>query len=310
LTYGVAMLASYLLLTAVLRTTAELTGMIGLHVILELLVVLLATGLTAVAYDQRFASYRSRRLAENSFDGLKAVQARLLVSRNALSQTRLAAALAHDLATPIGSFASALDTVRLAMEKLLPPELLGDRLMTAASDAFRTAERSRDRLQETLARMKSLTNLDGASERLTDVNQIWRETALLLHFEIGSRAEVLFDLKPVPATLCRPEQISAVFANLIRNAAAALEARGTIEIRTSHSSGAVLSEVRDTGRGMTAEALEQLFEPAFRVEGGRVTTSNWGLFVSRGILADHGGGIEVESEPRRGTTVRISLPVR
>jgi hypothetical protein len=81
--FGVAMLLGYLGLTAALRTTEELTGMIALHVFLELLVVLLGSGLTALLYHQRVAAFRSRRLAEESFDALKAAQARLLLSRSA-----------------------------------------------------------------------------------------------------------------------------------------------------------------------------------------------------------------------------------
>jgi signal transduction histidine kinase len=308
--YGTAMLGSYLGLTAALRTTEELTGMIALHVFLELLVVLLASGLTGVLYQQRLLSYRSRRLAEESFEQLKSAQARLLLSRSAAAQSRLAAAMTHELATPLGAFASALDTVRLAVEKLGPSDAGGDRLGAVAREALRAASESHHRLQKTMARMKGVTNLDGAEERPTDLNELWRDTVELLSSEIRSRAEVRFYLQPVPRTRCRPEQISAVLSNLLRNAVAAMESPGRIEIRTTSRRGQVVSELRDTGRGMTAAVVERLFEPAFRVDEGRVTTSNWGLFVSRSIVLDHGGDIEVESEPGRGTTVRVVLPAR
>jgi len=48
---------------------------------------------------------------------------------------------------------------------------------------------------------------------------------------------------------------------------------------------------------------------SFRSENGRIGTSNWGLFVSRGIVTDHGGRIEIESEEGKGTIGRIRLPV-
>jgi signal transduction histidine kinase len=310
LVFGMAMLGGYLGLTAALRTTAELTGMIALHVLLELLVILVGCGLTALLHQQRVVAFRSRRLAEESFEQLKVAQARLLLSRSAASQSRLAAALAHELATPIGAFASAVDTLSAATEKLLPSDPTGGRLGTAAREALRVARESSDRLRQTLARMKNVTNLDGAMERVIDLNDLLGDTIHLLESEIGERAQVRFERMPLPGTRCRPEQISAVFSNLLRNAAESLDGRGLVEVRTSSSRGEIVSEVRDNGRGMSADVLERLFEPEFRVEGRRVTTSHWGLFVSRSIILDHGGDIEVESEPGRGTTVRVALPVR
>ena len=306
--YGLAMLAAYLVFTATLRTTEELTGMIALHVFLELAVVLLCAGLSAVLYQQRLTSYRARRLAEQSFDQLKAAQVKLLLTQSAASQTRLAAAMTHELATPLGAFASAIDTMRLAVEKLLPSDPDGERLRSVTRDALRVAQESGGRLNRALDRMKNVTNLDRAEDRTTDINELWRDTAELLESEIAPKAKVQLDLQPVPKMTCRPEQIAAVFSNLLRNAAAALDDVGVIEVRTSSRHGEVVSEVCDRGRGMSPSVREQLFEPAFRVEAGRVTTSNWGLFVSRSIVVEHGGEIIVESEPGRGTIVRVVLP--
>ena len=302
------MLAAYLVLTATLRTTEELTRMIALHVFLELAVVLLCAGLSAVLYQQRLTSYRARRMAEQSFEQLKAAQVKLLLTQSAASQTRLAAAMTHELATPLGAFASAIDTMRLTVEKLLPSDPDGERLRAVTRDALRVAQESGGRLNRALDRMKNVTNLDRAEDRATDINGLWRDTAELLESEIAPKAEVRFDLQPVPKMNCRPEQIAAVFSNLLRNAAAAMDNKGVIEVRTSSRHEGVVSEVRDMGRGMSPSVLERLFEPAFRVEGGRVTTSNWGLFVSRSIVVEHGGNIEVESEPGRGTTVRVVQP--
>ena len=308
--YGVAMLGGYLWFTAVLRTAEEITGMIAAHVFLELTIVLLCAGLTAAVYNQRIVGYRARRLVEESFEELKAAQAKLLLSRNAISQARLAAALAHELNTPLGALASALDTIRRAVEKLLPPGSDGEGVAKFVRDALLSARESGRRLNRTLSRMKSLTNLDRAEEQTIDLNALWQDTAALLEAELAPKAEVRFKLQTVPPTRARPEQISAVFSNLLRNAAAAMESKGVIEVRTSSADGELVSEVRDTGAGMSEETVSRLFEPAFRVEGSRVSTSNWGLFVSRSIVVEHGGSIEVASELGQGTTVRVVLPVR
>jgi len=308
--YGVAMLGSYLWLTAVLRTTEEITGMIAAHVFFELVIIFVCAGLTAAVYNQRIVGYRARRLVEESFEELKAAQAKLLLSRNTISQARLASALAHELNTPLGALASALDTIRRAVEKLLPPGSDGEGVAKPVADALRSAREAGGRLNRMLTRMKSLTNLDRAEEQTIDLNALWQDTAALLEPELATKAEVRFELQTVPPTRARPEQISAVFSNLLRNAAAAMDSKGVIEVRTSSADGELVSEVRDTGAGMSEETLSQLFEPAFRVEGSRVSTSNWGLFVSRSIVVEHGGSIEVASELGQGTTVRVVLPVR
>jgi signal transduction histidine kinase len=196
------------------------------------------------------------------------------------------------------------------VEKLLPPGSDGEGVAKPLRDALLSARESGRRLNRTLSRMKSLTNLDRAEEQTIDLNALWQDTAALLEAELAPKAEVRFELQTVPPIRARPEQISAVFSNLLRNAAAAMDSKGVIEVRTSSADGELVSEVRDTGAGMSEETLSQLFEPAFRVEGSRVSTSNWGLFVSRSIVVEHGGSIEVASELGQGTTVRVVLPVR
>jgi two-component system NtrC family sensor kinase len=66
--------------------------------------------------------------------------------------------------------------------------------------------------------------------------------------------------------------------------------------------------VCDNGRGIASERLPSLFEPTFAVREGRVTTSNWGLFISRSIILEHGGQIRIDSTEGKGTTVTMTLP--
>jgi signal transduction histidine kinase len=102
--------------------------------------------------------------------------------------------------------------------------------------------------------------------------------------------------------------LTAVFSNLLRNAAAAIESAGTIQITSDQRGADVVLEVRDDGRGIPAERLSRLFDPGFRVQSGRVGTS-WGLFVSRSIISEHGGQLEISSAVGRGTTAKIVLPL-
>ncbi len=272
-----------------------------------LIVVLMATALTAVVYHQRVAAFRSRRAAEEALGALREAQGKLLVSENAASQNRFAAALCHGLNTPLGALSSAFATLLLAYERsTTKPD---ERIARAVADASEAGRASLSRLEETVTRMKHLTNLDRSEIQVVDLNQLWRDTVHFMDDSLAPRVSFDLDLSPIPSVSCRPQQLAAVFSNLVRNAAAAITTEGTIRIRTASTVSEILIEVEDDGHGIASSKLSSLFEPSFRSENGRIGTSNWGLFVSRGIVTDHGGRIEIESEEGKGTVARIRLPV-
>ena len=163
---------------------------------------------------------------------------------------------------------------------------------------------------ETVERMKHLTNLDRAEVQVVDLNELWTDTVSLLSAELEEKVELKLELKPLPPIKCRPQQLSAVFSNLLRNAGAAIEDKGMIQVTTDVHDAEVILEVRDNGKGIAADRLPNLFEPTFKVTGSRVSTTNWGLFVSRSIVAEHGGQIEIDSVKGKGTTARILMPTR
>jgi signal transduction histidine kinase len=179
----------------------------------------------------------------------------------------------------------------------------------AFEEATRSGRSAYERLNQIAERMRHLTNLDRAEERVIDLNELCRDTVAFFQAELNACARVSLNLSPLPPLKCRPQQISAVLSNLLRNAAAASKEEGTISVVTDRRSSEVVVEVRDDGRGIAAERLPTLFEPEFHVEGGRVTTTNWGLFVSRSIVAEHSGSIQIESELGQGTTARVLLPI-
>ncbi len=271
---------------------------------------LIATGLTVVVYRQRINAYRARRAAEESFEELRQAQSRLMISENAASQGRFAAALSHELNSPIGALSSALDTLLLAFRKQQKNPQEQERLEEVFLGATEAARQSCERLKETVGRMKQVSNLDRAETQVIDINQLWTSTLALLQGELEGKAQVTTDLKQLPPILCRPQQLSAVFSNLIRNAAAAIEEKGTIRLSSHQKNGDIVLAIQDDGRGISENRLAQLFDPAFQTQGDRISTTNWGLFTTRRIIIEHGGQIDIDSAEGRGTTVRILLPPR
>ncbi|HVK04383.1 MAG TPA: ATP-binding protein, partial [Armatimonadaceae bacterium] len=114
-----------------------------------------------------------------------------------------------------------------------------------------------------------------------------------------------------PPVLCHPGKINQVLLNLLINAVHACEPGGAVRVRTraAASGGGVVIEVRDDGAGIAPENLPRIFDPFFTTKPvGQ--GSGLGLSVSYGIIRDHGGSIEAESEAGKGATFRVRLPLR
>jgi signal transduction histidine kinase len=306
LVLGLVMLGLFATVIYARHGLAGFEGWALFPLILSSLMLVIALGLTAVMYQVRASAFLAKLRAEESFHELQKAQASLLLERTAAFQSRFAATLSHELNTPLGSLASAFETLaRLVEEAQLDP-----RRERSVQEAIRSGRLSYGRLNTIAQRMRNLTNLDRAEERLVDLNALCSDTVEFLGPELGN-AKVEMHLSPLPRIKCRPQQIGAVLANLVRNASSAVGAKadGRIEVVSQSDLARVVVEVKDNGPGIEAERLQTLFEPAFRVDGGRVATTNWGLFISRSILSEHSGSLEIESSPGLGTTARVSLPL-
>jgi len=265
-----------------------------------------AVALSAAVYQRRVETFRARREAERALEALEAAQGRLLVTESAASQTRLAATMAHELNTPLGTLASSVSTLTRAFERQGHSE---ERLKIVVTQASESSRQALTRLDEIVARMKRITNLDRAEWQPVDMSKLSRDCASLVSEEIPREVALTLGLSSVPTIRARPQQLAAVISNLLRNAVAAIDGEGTVSLSTSTTSEEILVEVVDDGRGISEAHLPHLFEPTFRASAGTVGTTNWGLFTARGIVHDHGGQIEIDSTLGRGTRVRVLLPV-
>ena len=105
---------------------------------------------------------------------------------------------------------------------------------------------------------------------------------------------------------CDPVELREVLVNMIYNAIDAMPSGGEVRVTAQENRERVIVCITDTGTGMTPEVKQRLFDPFFTTKGKAGT--GMGLAVSFGIIRRHEGSIEVDSEPGRGTTFRISLP--
>lgn len=215
---------------------------------------------------------------------------------------QLAAGVAHELNEPLGN---ALGFAQLALKAPdVPPQVRSD--LGRIADA---ALRGREIIRKLLVFARQAP----ASKHPTALNTVVEEALFLL--EAGCEnpgIRFVRELEPgLPEIDADPVQVRQVVTNLVINAMQAIPrgSQGTITIRTAPESGAAALTVADTGSGMTPEVLRRVFDPFFTTKDVGQGTG-LGLAVVQGIVAGHGGSIEVESEPSRGSVFRVRLPVR
>ena len=118
----------------------------------------------------------------------------------------------------------------------------------------------------------------------------------------------------VETELCSPTfikldsaMLTQVLMNLMFNGVDAMSGGGDLKIQVTQDGKSALIQVQDSGCGISKENLERVFEPFYSSKGTKGT--GLGLSTSRRVISDHGGTMRIDSEPGRGTTVEILLPV-
>nr|MBC8413622.1 GHKL domain-containing protein [bacterium] len=126
--------------------------------------------------------------------------------------------------------------------------------------------------------------------------------------EIKYKAEVSSDYGELPLVTCHPQQLNQVFMNLLVNASQAIEKDGIITITTREDNGFVKISISDNGSGIEESKIVKIFDPFYTTKPVGQGTG-LGLSISNEIIQQHGGTITVESEPGKGTTFIIAIPV-
>lgn len=264
---------------------------------------LVATGVSALLYAQKRAQFEAHQRALAIQETLTTAQSRAQLAETAVALGRLAAALTHEINTPLGALRSAADTmVRLSEH----PDRPG--VAEVQADLRRSINDSAERLSSVVGRLKRLIALEQNEKQSGNVNDLLADAGLLVGDRVTGQISFDWQLHDVPPVACSTNQMTTVFTSLLANAIAAVEGKGTIEIASGSHNGTVEVTIRDNGRGMDAEDVATIFDPGFKVQHGRVLGGNWSLFTARQIVNEHGGDIWIESQKGGGTTAYVSLP--
>jgi PAS domain S-box-containing protein len=251
---------------------------------------------------------------------LQKKQAQLVYADKMATLGQLVAGVAHEINTPLGAIKSNVDTLMRSMQRLAEaieqtteacdpaPLKRVAKLLETSVKLNAINEHAVERIVGIVSSLRQFARLDQAAIDSVDLHQAIDNTLVLVQHQLKHRIQVHKEYGKLPLVQCHPEQVNQVFMNLLVNAGHAIEGKGDIFIRTWSAGERVAVELRDTGKGIPAEHLARIFDPGFTTKGVGVGTG-LGLSIVHGIVDEHHGTIEVESEIGKGTTFRVWLPI-
>ncbi len=274
---------------------------------------------------------------------LKETQAQLIQTEKMASIGQLAAGVAHEINNPVGFVNSNVQTLRDYVEDILDLLVLFDEFKNAVlsgekvkineladaieakkdeidlefllNDIYELLEQSEDgldRVKKIVQDLKDFSHVDQAELKEIDINSAILSTLNVVWNELKYKANVKKELsEDIPLILGFPQKLNQVFMNILVNAAQAIDERGEIKIATrkvEHPRLGVEVEISDTGCGMTEEVKQRIFDAFFTTKPvGKGT--GLGLNIAYKIVKAHKGEIRVSSQPGKGTTMTVFLPV-
>jgi len=279
------------------------------HVLFTAMLAVAAALMGATVYAQHRVQFGSFVKALHFSGEMREYQSRAMSAESSATMVRLTAALAHELSSPIGALTSGIDTLVAvcARQAQSPPEAQ-QKLLGLQADLRGSLKDSLDRLRKIVNRIQRLTNLDEAATQQANLNELVSEAVGLMKPQSPAGTRFQLDLHPLPDLVCKPQRLMAVLCTLLTNSMQALMGEGCITVSTERRGSMLEVKIEDNGRGIPAGQLPHIFDPAFEVSGGRVSTGNWSLFMSRQYIKEHGGAIRIQSMEGKGTTVCVTLP--
>ena len=252
---------------------------------------------SALASAQLYAELQKTHAA------LRDSQAQLVQSSKLAAVGQLAGGVAHELNTPLGAVALAIEAAQMNMAS--KPERAATRLERASKAV--------GQMKEIVSKLLFYSRDARSGHRQCNLNEVLDDTLQLVGHQLRlDNIEVIQELGPEIPLFANPNELQQVLINLILNARDAMleaSARGRqLNLATGGWEGGVWVRISDQGCGMPPEVIERIFEPFYTTkEVGKGT--GLGLSVTSQLVEQHGGKLSVESTLGQGTTFLVRLPL-
>lgn len=277
---------------------------------------------------------KSRELYEKNCslkNALKAVQnqqQKLIAQEKQASIGQLSAGLAHEINNPNAFVQSNLDSLNNYIEHLTNAyreleTLIDSRNATHAAainkkydidyildDADKLLSETKfgtQRIETIIKGLRYFTNPDSKHTRSFDLNACIAQTINLIRTEAECQITFLEHYNNIPELKGIPSLISQAVGNILKNAAQSTPKSEQVTVTTQLRQNSIVIMVDDDGDGIAATELTSVFDPFYTT---KPEANGMGLAISHTIIGQHNGSIDLESEPGKGTKVRILIPVQ
>lgn len=266
---------------------------------------------------------------------LTQTQLQLLQSEKMASIGQLAAGVAHEINNPIGFVKSNFNSMATYVDDLLAIAAayaeVEAKLGAPFADAFSVVQQRKqaadhaflitdlqqlihesrdgvDRISKIVQDLKDFSHAGDNDWQWSNLQTGLESTLGVAWNQLKYKAEVIREFGALPEVYCLASQINQVVLNLLVNAAQAITERGHITIRTGTDGTHAWIEVQDDGCGMDEQTVARIFDPFYTTKPVGQGTG-LGLSIAWGIVERHHGKIVVNSQPQRGTTFKVILPI-
>jgi two-component system NtrC family sensor kinase len=232
----------------------------------------------------------------------RALQGKLVQSEKLAAIGTLAGGVAHEINNPLGGI--------LAFTQLIMRDLASDH----------ASQKDLKEIQDAVLRCKSIVQdlLDFSRQRhhdameVVNLNEVLQKIQPLMRVQTkAARIQIQFDLADdIPFLWGSSHKLQQVFINLVTNAYQAISEQGEVLVRTyfDREHGKICAEISDNGAGISPEHLSKVFDPYFTTKAQGEGTG-LGLSITYGIVREHEGTIDVESQLGAGTKFCLRFPV-
>jgi len=236
------------------------------------------------------------------------IQGQIMQSEKLAAIGQLAAGVMHEINNPLATISACVAAIDGRLGALVDPE------KTAVAEYLEIIDKEVDRCTRIVDGLLDFSRPKGKAKGRVVLNELVEETLFLLkHHQRFKRLVLVKELDAsLPATSGNAEQLTQVLMALMLNAVDAVDdRRGTLTVRTGKNINhpdEVVVEIEDNGVGIPRADQSKIFEPFYTTKPpGRGT--GLGLSICYGIVEEHRGRIEVDSQPGRGSIFRVFLPV-
>lgn len=243
---------------------------------------------------------------KNNIEELKATQEQLIQTEKMASLGILTAGVAHEINNPLNFISGAYEGMRIHYEETaccLHHDEVGHLLKNLKSGV--------DKVSGIVKSLRQFSRDNNDYEEDCLIHQILENCITMLNNQLKHRIQIEKQYYNGEEVVIKGNagKLHQVFLNILSNASDAISHKGNIKLTTVLKNKNVIIEISDSGEGINKENLKKITDPFFTTKAPGKGTG-LGLSIAYNIIQKHRGAIEFESEPEKGTVVRVILPIK